>query len=77
MRDDGEASTIMRLVSEARGDSEERKALQESHDAQGKEEKTSEVSETSGSEDVASLVDYSVSLRIRVVKVVIGFCMIQ
>jgi len=77
MRDDGVASTMIRLGLKAQRGSEERKALQESHDCQGEEENAPEIGETSSSEDVASLIDYSVSLRVRVVKVVIRFRMIQ
>jgi hypothetical protein len=57
-------------------DQVEPKTIQKSDDARGEEEETSEVGEASGGEDVAALVVYSVPLGIRVVKVVIGFCVI-
>lgn len=53
------------------------KTVQEGDDAQGEEDETTEVGETSDGEDVAAFVVYSVPLGIRIMKVVIGFCMIE
>lgn len=56
---------------------DDRITSKKSYDAQGEEEETSEIGKTSGSEDVTAPVIYSVAFWIRIVKVVISFCMIQ
>ena len=58
-------------------DDRESKGIQERYDAQGEEDDTSEIGDTTRSEDVAASVVYSVPLRIRIVKVVIRFCVIE
>lgn len=53
------------------------RTVQKGDGADGEEDETSEIGETSGSENVAALVVYPIPLGIRVMKVVIRFCVIK